>query len=250
MATSTRALQANRPKTESMKATPVRRCRPKRIRILIADREEVFRIGLGRLFGAEEDLRVVAQAEDSAQVARLAAQFKPDLLFVQAEIAAEGLGNLVVQVRQASPCSKIVITASDMPEDQALRYTKAGASGVILKSVGPHLFVRCARKVMDSEVWLPKRQVAKMAEILRSTQERPRRPADTLTTRERMIISYLIQGWRNREIGRQLSITEQTVKNHLRSIYDKVGVSDRLELVLYAIHQRLELPPINPTSRP
>jgi len=250
MATTTRLLQDNRPRTEPTKATPSRRCRAKRIRILIADREEVFRIGLGRLFGAEEDLRVVAQAEDSGQVARLAAQFKPDLLFVQAEIAAEGLGDLVAQVRQASPSSKMVITASDIPEDQALRYTKSGASGVILKSVGPHLFVRCARKVMDSEVWLPKRQVARMAEILRSTQERPRRPADTLTARERMIISYLIQGWRNREIGRQLSITEQTVKNHLRSIYDKVGVSDRLELVLYAIHQRLELPAINPTSRP
>ena len=231
-------------------AIDTRGCRAKRIRILIADREEVFRIGLGRLFGAEEDLRVVAQAEDSGQVVRLAGQFKPDLLFVQAEIAAEGLGDLVVQVRQASPSSKLVITASDMPEEQALRYTKAGASGVILKSVGPHLFVRCARKVMDSEVWLPKRQVARMAEILRSTQERPRRPADTLTGRERTIISYLIQGWRNREIGRQLSITEQTVKNHLRSIYDKVGVSDRLELVLYAIHQRLELPPISPTGRP
>jgi len=233
-----------------MKATQSRPCRAKRIRILIADREEVFRIGLRRLFGAEEDLRVVAQAENSEQVARLSTQFKPDLLFVQAEIAAEGLGDLVVQLRQASPSCKIVITASDMPEEQALRYTKTGASGVILKSVGPHLFVKCARKVMESEVWLPKRQVAKMAEILRSTQERPRRPADTLTGRERTIISYLIQGWRNREIGRQLSITEQTVKNHLRSIYDKVGVSDRLELVLYAIHQRLELPPINPTSRP
>jgi two-component system, NarL family, nitrate/nitrite response regulator NarL len=250
MATTTRPLQDSRPKTEPMKATQSRQCRARRIRILVADREEVFRIGLGRLFGAEDDLRVVAQAEDSGQVARLAAQFKPDLLFVQAEIAAEGLGDLVVQVRQASPSSKIVITASDITEDQALRYTKAGASGVILKSVGPHLFVRCARKVMDSEVWLPKRQVARMAEILRSTQEKPRRPADTLTGRERMIISYLIQGWRNREIGRQLSITEQTVKNHLRSIYDKVGVSDRLELVLYAIHQRLELPPISPTSRP
>jgi two-component system, NarL family, nitrate/nitrite response regulator NarL len=243
-------LQDNRPRVEPMKATQSRRCRPKRIRILIADREEVFRIGLRRLFGAEEDLRVVAQAEDRAQVARLAGQFKPDLLFVQAEIAADGLGDLVAEVRHASPSSKIVITASDMPEDQALRYTKAGASGVILKTVGPDLFVRCARKVMDSEIWLPKRQVARMAEILQSTQERPRRPADTLTARERTIISYLIQGERNREIGRQLSITEQTVKNHLRSIYDKVGVSDRLELVLYAIHQRLELPPIKPMVAP
>jgi DNA-binding NarL/FixJ family response regulator len=217
---------------------------------LIADREKVFRLGLQRLFGAEEGLRVVAQAEDSAGVARLARQFKPDLLFVQAEIAAEGLGDLVAAARHASPSSRIVITASSMPEDQILRYTKAGACGVILKSVGPRLFVKCVRKVVDSEVWLPKRQVAKMAEILQITQERPRRPADTLTGREKTIIGCLIQGWRNREIGQQLSITEQTVKNHLRSIYDKVGVSDRLELVLYAIQQRLELPPINTRTRP
>ena len=235
---------------ESMKARPSTPRRGKLIRILIADRQEVFRIGLQRLFGAEDDLRVVAQAEDNVQVARLAGQFKPDLLFVQAEIAAEGLGDLLAEVRHAWPSSKIVITASDMREDQILRYTKAGASGVILKSVAPHLFVKCARKVMDSEVWLPKRQVARMAEVLQSTQERPRRPADTLTNRERTIISYLIQGWRNREIGQQLSITEQTVKNHLRSIYDKVGVSDRLELVLYAIHQQLELPPVNTCARP
>jgi DNA-binding NarL/FixJ family response regulator len=141
-----------------------------------------------------------------------------------------------------------VITASGIPEDQILRHTKAGASGVILKSVAPYLFVKCARKVMDSEVWLPKRQVARMAQVFQSTQERPRRPADTLTGREKTIISYLIQGWKNRDIGQQLSITEQTVKNHLRSIYDKVGVSDRLELVLYAIHQRLELPPANASS--
>jgi len=231
-----------------MKVRQSRPCRARRIRILIADREEVFRIGLQRLFGAEDDLRVVAQAEDNLQVARLAGQFKPDLLFVQAEIAAEGLGDLLAEVRQASPSSKVVITASGIPEDQILRHTKAGASGVILKSVAPYLFVKCARKVMDSEVWLPKRQVARMAEVLQSTQERPRRPADTLTGREKTIISYLIQGWKNREIGQQLSITEQTVKNHLRSIYDKVGVSDRLELVLYAIHQRLELPPANASS--
>jgi DNA-binding NarL/FixJ family response regulator len=233
-----------------MKARRSIPCRPKRIRILIADREEVFRIGLQRLFAAEDDLRVVAQAEDSVRVARLAGQFKPDLLFVQAEIAAEGLGDLVSELRHSVPSSKIVITASSMPEDQVLRYTKAGASGVILKSVSPPLFVKCARKVMNSEVWLAKPQIAKMAEILRSTQQRPRRPADTLTSRERMVISYLVQGQRNREIGQQLSITEQTVKNHLRSIYDKVGVSDRLELVLYAIHQRMELPPVNGSDRP
>jgi DNA-binding NarL/FixJ family response regulator len=75
---------------------------------------------------------------------------------------------------------------------------------------------------------------------------KPLRPVETLTQREKTIISHLMQGWRNREIAQHLNITEQTVKNHLRSIYDKVGVSDRLELVLYAIHQKLMLPSVQP----
>ncbi len=223
---------------------------PKRkIRILIADREGVFRLGLKKLFGVEDDLRVVAQGENATQVVSRAKGFKPDLLFVQAEIVAEELGDLVAQVRCASSCSKIIITASTLAEDDALRWVKDGASGVIMKSVDPALFVKCARKVMNQELWLPKPQVARMAKLLEGTQG-PHRPVDTLTRREKTIITYLTQGWRNREIAQHLSITEQTVKNHLRTIYDKVGVSDRLELVLYAIHRRLELPPIDPPASP
>lgn len=220
----------------------------KKIRILIADREGVFRLGLKKLFAVEDDLRVVAQAENSAQVNALAREFKPDLLFVEAEIVAEGAGDLVGRLRRVIPRSKIVITASAGDEDEALRYVKAGASGVILKSVDPVLFVKSARKVMDNELWLPKRHVTQMAKLLEGNAVRPHRPADTLTRRERTIISHLLQGSRNREIAQRLSITEQTVKNHLRTIYDKVGVSDRLELALYAIHQRLDLPPVRPTS--
>ena len=89
-----------------------------------------------------------------------------------------------------------------------------------------------------------------MAKLLEARPDHPPRPVDTLTHREKTIISYLMQGWRNREISTHLSISEQTVKNHLRTIYDKVGVSDRLELVLYAIHQRMELPPVQVTVHP
>ena len=81
-----------------------------------------------------------------------------------------------------------------------------------------------------------------MAKHLEVRHDSPPRPVDTLTRREKSIICCLMEGWHNREISTHLSISEQTVKNHLRAIYDKVGVSDRLELVLYAIHQRLELP--------
>jgi len=220
----------------------------KKIRVLIADREGIFRFGLKELFAVEDDLRVVAQANSAPQLAALAKSLRPHLFFIQAEILTEGGSSLVAELRHQSAKCKIVVTSSTVPsEEEGMRYVQLGASGIILKSVEPSLFVRCARKVaVENEVWLPHDQVARIAKYVETNASRPLRPVDTLTQREKTIITYLMQGWRNREIAGHLSITEQTVKNHLRSIYDKVGVSDRLELVLYAIHQKLALPPMQP----
>src|SRR5437016_5839118 len=170
----------------------------------------------------------------------------PELVFLQSELARQDPDVVFGQIRQRSPDSKIVITASGLSEDESDRYVKSGAVGVILKTDDPSLFVKCARQVMANEVWLPKKQIAR---LVQGSPERVR-PRDTLTSREKSIVSYLMQGWRNKEIAQHLSITEQTVKNHLRTVYDKLGVSDRLELVLYAIHQRLELPPTGAAPPP
>jgi len=220
----------------------------KKIRVLIADREGIFRFGLKQLFAVEDDLRVVAQADSALQLIELTKSLQPHLYFIQAEIITEAGGNLLADIRREAPKCKIVVTSSSTPvEDEGMRFIQLGASGIILKSVEPSLFVKCARKVVwENEVWLPHQQVARIAKFVETNASRSLRPVDTLTQREKTIISYLMQGWRNREIAQHLSITEQTVKNHLRSIYDKVGVSDRLELVLYAIHQKMALPPVQP----
>jgi DNA-binding NarL/FixJ family response regulator len=220
----------------------------KKIRVLIADREGIFRFGLKELFAVEDDLRVVAQAHSALHLVELTKSLRPHLLFIQAEMITEGGGNLFEELRREAPKCKIVVTSSSVPtEEEGIRFVQLGAAGIILKSVEPSLFVRCARKVVwEGEVWLPREQVARIAKLVETNASRPLRPVDTLTQREKTIISYLMQGWRNREIAQHLSITEQTVKNHLRSIYDKVGVSDRLELVLYAIHQKMALPPVQP----
>ena len=215
-----------------------------RVNILIADTEAVFRFGLMKLFGLEDDLRVVAQAENGGQLLSLAKTFHPNMILVQAEILRAGADNLLSRVGQISPQSKFVVVVTSSSEDESVHYVKGGASGVILKSAEPALFVKCVRRVMDGELWLPKRHVARMGKTLEEDDLSARRPADTLTPREKLIVSYLMVGCRNREIAHALSISEQTVKNHLRAIYDKVGVSDRLELVLYAIDRRLDLPPL------
>lgn len=216
----------------------------KNVRILVADQEGVFRIGLKKLFGVEDDLRVVAQADASSQVPGLVRKFKPDIVFVQAEMLEPRPEDFMARVRHAWVGAKTIVAASSLGNDDAVRYIKTGAAGAIAKSVDPQLFVKSVRKVMKNELWMPYQKPAQVAGSLKGPLPSAPRPVDTLTRREKSIIACLIQGWRNREIAHHLHITEQTVKNYLRAIFDKVGVSDRLELALYAIHQRLELPPI------
>ena len=218
----------------------------KKVKILIADRESIFRIGLKKLFSLEDDLRVVAQAENARQALAMVKSFRPDLAIVQQEIAAGEDGNLMAEIRRQPPECKVVLTASVVSEDLRTQAMESGASGLISKADDPEAFVKSVRKVLEGESIFAAAEAPLAGQEVIGGNGRWGRPVDTLTRRERTIISCLTQGWRNREIAQHLTITEQTVKNHLRSVYDKVGVSDRLELVLYAIHQHLELPPVGP----
>jgi DNA-binding NarL/FixJ family response regulator len=213
------------------------------VRILIADEQAVFRMGLARLFSVEPDLTVVGETDSASEIVSKTLELSPDLLFAETGMFVATEADTLNVIRHASPSSKVVATAIAVDDAEVMSLIKAGARGVILKTAPPALFIKCARKVSAGEIWLPNRQVAAMASEL-SGLAGSVRPVDTLTSRERLVISCLVQGWRNREIASHLAITEQTVKNHLRSIYDKVGVSDRVELVLYVIHQHLELPDV------
>jgi DNA-binding NarL/FixJ family response regulator len=221
--------------------------KPKRkYRILIADQGGVFRLGLKKLFAIEDDFRVVAQAENAAQVPELAKRFQADLLFVQYEIAKEGSGDLIARVSQAVPKSRIVIIGDHVSQGEVQEFVERGAAGIVLRSANPDSFVKCAAKVVKNGNCLP--SLPADAKASAAAPAADLRHVDNLTRREKSIIGCLLQGWRNREIAEHLSITEQTVKNHLRTIFDKVGVSDRLELVLYAIHHRMELSPPTPAA--
>lgn len=216
-----------------------------RVKILIADREGVFRLGLKKLFSVEDDLRVVAQADNSPQLLAMAKSFKPDLVIVQQQIVLDGYQDLLKQLGRQLPECRAIVTGTQLTGDARERLLSEGAAGIIPRSAQPETFVENVRKVINGDpIPLPE-QESPETEPARSGDDHLPRPVDTLTRRERTIISCLTQGWHNREIAQHLTITEQTVKNHLRSIYDKVGVSDRLELVLYAIHQRMELPPVD-----
>ncbi len=219
-----------------------------RITILIADSEGVFRLGLRKLFSIEDNLRVVAQAETADQLLAMAKSFRPNLAFVQAEMLVPHAAGLMKQVARLNPEIRVIVVVANGRND-AEEYIQSGATATIARGSNPELFVQYARQVMAGERKPSKRDL-EVSYSEPALKPQPTRPVDSLTRREKSIISGLTQGWRNREIADSLSISEQTVKNHLRSIFDKVGVSDRLELALYAIHQHLDLPPLSPPASP
>lgn len=213
----------------------------KKTRILIADAEGIFRLGLRKLFAVEDDMQVVAQAENGEQIAGLVEKFKPELLFLQAEMLGGDPAGFIARLRHVWAGGKVIVVTPLSQSEDSERWVKAGVAGVLSRSADPEIFVKSARAVKRNHLWVPKGKAPHPS--AEESGGGGRRPADTLTRREKSIISCLVQGWRNREIAQNLKISEQTVKNHLRAIYDKVGVSDRLELALYAIHQKLDLPP-------
>ena len=215
----------------------------KKTRILIADAEGIFRLGLRKLFAVEDDMQVVAQAENGDQIAGLVEKFKPELLFFQAEMLGGDPADFIARLRHVWAGGKVIVVTPPSQSDDSERWVKAGVAGVLARSAEPEIFVKSARAVVRNHLCVPKGKSGPPSPSQEDSRSEGRRPADTLTRREKSIIACLVQGWRNREIANSLSISEQTVKNHLRAVYDKVGVSDRLELALYAIHQKLELPP-------
>lgn len=121
-----------------------------------------------------------------------------------------------------------------------LRALRLGARGVVLKQSASDLLVKCIRKVYDGEIWLDNHLTGEVVDAFKKSAELgQRRDKPLLSDREMEVVQLVAQGFCNREIGEKLSISEQTVKNHLHNLFDKLGVSGRLELALYAIHHRL-----------
>ncbi len=220
-----------------------------KIRIVVADDHPIFRDGLCRLLALEEDFQVVAQAEDGRQVLEVLQQHEPDILLL--DLKMPGLDGLATLQRIQTARGKtrvIVLTASD-DKNEFVQAMKLGTSGIVLKQTATDMLIKSIRKVHAGEIWLDSHTTAavirqfvanedipQMPSPVNSTRERERSP---LSQREREIVALVAQGFKNKEMAEKMFISEQTVKNHLHNIFDKLGVSDRLELALYAIHNNL-----------
>jgi len=210
------------------------------IRIILADSQAIYRVGIRKIFALEDDLRVVAQA-DSLETLRAAIERYPtDIVLMEGALLA-GTANAIPELLQTAPDVKLIVQAVAADESHTVELYRRGVRGIISRSISPDLLVRCVRRIAAGETWIDNQSVNWVIEAYRaqaaalvSPRTQPR-----LSPKEMAIITCITQGKRNKEIAFQLGTTEQVIKNYLRKIYDKLGVSDRLELALYCLHNKI-----------
>jgi len=223
-----------------------------KIRIVVADDHPIFRDGLCKLLALEEDFEVVAQASDGREVLDVLQQYEPDILLLDLKMPGlDGLGTLQKLQAARNKTRVIVLTASD-DKNEFVQAMKLGTSGIVLKQTATELLIKSIRKVHAGEIWLDSHTTAAVIRQFVANDEpsapqmaappppqQRDRERSPLSQREREIVALVAQGFKNKEMAEKMFISEQTVKNHLHNIFDKLGVSDRLELALYAIHNNL-----------
>ena len=215
------------------------------LRIVVADDHEIFRDGLRQLLEAEPDLHVIGEASNASQAVSITRALSPDILLLDVAMPREsGLDALRELATSPGPTRVILLTAGiDRPD--IVKALQLGARGLVLKESATVLLLEAIRTVMAGEYWVGRETVSDLVVALRAlTKESDRSELELnfgLTAREVQITALVVAATSNKEIAHTLGITEKTVKHHLTHIFDKLGVSSRLELALFAINN-LKLP--------
>jgi DNA-binding NarL/FixJ family response regulator len=220
--------------------TPDSPAKPGTIRIILADSQAIYRVGIRKVFALEDDLRVVAQADSIENLRAAVERYPTDIVLIEGGLLA-GTANVIPELLRLAPGAKLIVQALAADESYTVELYRRGVRGIITRSISPDLLVRCVRRIAAGETWIDNQSVTWVIEAYRaqaaalvSPRSQPR-----LSTKEMAIITCITQGKRNKEIAFQLGTTEQVIKNYLRKIYDKLGVSDRLELALYCLHNKI-----------
>ena len=216
---------------------------PATVRIVIADDHPIFRDGLRRLLEAEPDLSVVGEAVDAEDAIRLAWSLRPDILLLDVAMPrVSGLEALETILKTKEPPRVILLTAAIDRADIG-KALQLGARGVVLKDSATAVLLRAIRIVIDGGYWIGRESVSDLVVALRSVEvpsERPDQPsAFGLTQRELQVVALIVGAAGNRKIAETLAISEKTVKHHLSNIFEKLGVSSRLELAQFATRHHL-----------
>ncbi|HKR85549.1 MAG TPA: response regulator transcription factor [Terriglobales bacterium] len=224
--------------------------RSQSVKILIADDHPIFRDGLRRLLESERGFKVVGEACDGFEAVDFVRTLNPEILLLDLAMPRRhGLEALrEISHSHAGPVRVILLTAA-AEREQIVEALQLGARGVVLKDCGTEILMKSIRSVLAGEYWVGREPVSNLMVYLRglmdSSTKISRQRRFGLTPRELDIVSAVVAGYANKEIAEYFKISEDTVKHHLSNIFDKTGVSTRLELALFAVNQALPFKPIH-----
>jgi DNA-binding NarL/FixJ family response regulator len=221
------------------------------IRLLIADGHPIVLEGLRSVLGHLPNLQVVGEASDGMEAIEKTVSLDPDIVLMELKLPrVDGL-TVLRSIQARAGRSKVILFSSPENKEEFVEAMKLGCSGILSKDSAITLIEKSIQKVYAGEIWLDSNTTAAVIRQFASPTDFPpahgtgngkaTRERAQLSQREREIIILIAQGYKNKEIAEKMFITEQTVKNHLHNVFDKLGVSDRLELALYAIHNSLHL---------
>jgi DNA-binding NarL/FixJ family response regulator len=217
------------------------------IRVLIADDHTLLRRGLAVVLDTEDDIEVVGEASNGAEALHKAEELAPDVVILDVRMPdTDGL-TACAAIKRSVPGAKVIMLTSSDEEADLYEAVKSGASGYLLKSVLPHTIPDALRAVQRGESQVSPSMAAKLmtgfAALARGADAAPApdpvAPGPRLTEREMEVLKLVATGRNNREIAKELFITENTVKNHVRNILEKLSLHSRMEAVVYAVREKL-----------
>jgi DNA-binding NarL/FixJ family response regulator len=217
-----------------------------RVRIVLADDHQMFRDAVRRLLDAEPDLVVVGEAGDGEEAVALTLQYEPDILLLDLAMPHANGMDVLQQIAAASKATRIIMVTGAVEEYELRHALRLGARGLVLKESGAEQLLESIRVVHGGEYFVGRECMADLVSAVRTRGvtiegKALRKKADFgLTVRERQIVSAVVEAYQNKEIAEKFAISEKTVKHHLTNIFNKVGVSNRLELALFAVHHHLD----------
>ena len=213
------------------------------IRIVVADDHPVVRFGVKNMLMAAEGFDVVGEAEDGDQAVTETLELEPDILLL--DLAMPKLPGLEAMraIMSRSPRVKILLLTSTISTQQVIEALQIGARGIVLKDSVAGDLGEALRAVLNGDYWIGGRRVVNLLSALHELMQKaaavPERKTYGLTPRELEVVTCIVEGCSNKDIAKPFTISEETVKRHLSNIFDKTGVSTRLELALFAISHKL-----------
>ncbi len=213
------------------------------IRVLIADDSPLFRRGISVVLSTEDAIDVVAEAENGEDAVEKAAEYAPDVVLMDVRMPRVNGIEAARAIRGESPATKIIMLTVSDEDDDLYEAIKAGANSYLLKEVSVEEVPEAIRAVVQGQSLISPSMASKLlneyTSLARRAEEKQQYPTPALTSRELEVLKLVAKGQSNREIGDELYISENTVKNHVRNILEKLHLHSRMEAVIYAVRERL-----------